>query len=628
MPENVVRERPAGHARAVPGNVSGRMTVTWTLLTPLLLPSGHGPAVGRVVVPGSAVKGALRSLHETLVGGCLRILDDEFVPVYRQPAAAKDERWSLGVVRASTRDGRATEIEMATRTVWVPIEAVRGALGRVPQTGDRIGIEEWAIQAGLLGRMEADGGGVRGNGSWTVLVGDAGARQNSKKFFVAAGLLEGDKGELLPVPEGVWDDYAGLCEGTDDMRRIRAAAGRRQPSDDVKGWRTERLFKDVMWQRRTVGRRRQVTGRLWPGDVVWVRREDGVAALSMAAIWREHGEFPMGDRVPFSACYDPDLGGDGDSPDDGKGLCPSCRLFGSADTRGSVPGEEAEQHSYAGHLRVGDAVAHKVTTEQIDRLAPMGAPRPGAGQFYLKMSDVSAASNESELPSASWGSEHDGTPPRRVRGRKFYWHGDPAAQEQPRHIARPEQKNEAMSGARHVVPAGTTFTQRIAFDNVSLTELCSLLMTLLPETVFRKVEKQPDAKYALRLGGGKPLGLGSCTAEVSDLHWWVPADRYTGVAETRASAEQFVDEFLGSVYRSVGRQAAQYWPVLGRVLRQDGVDAQLIWYPQGGPGKNLDRSFMFFKDTNGRFLKNPKKIVPLPDPADPADDQTIRFGGS
>lgn len=76
LPERIGRARPAGHHQALPGNLCGRMTVTWKLRTPLLLPRQHAEVNdGPVVIPGSSVKGAIRSLHETLMGGCLRVLE-------------------------------------------------------------------------------------------------------------------------------------------------------------------------------------------------------------------------------------------------------------------------------------------------------------------------------------------------------------------------------------------------------------------------------------------------------------------------------------------------------------------------------------------------------------------------
>src|SRR5437016_4695857 len=107
LPALIGRDRPGGHHCAGDQNVSGGMTVEWRLQTPLLLPHAH-PQVrsGRVVIPGSSVKGAVRSLHEALMGGCLRVVDEDFLPVYRQPAVAKDQNWHLAVVTNTTRQGR------------------------------------------------------------------------------------------------------------------------------------------------------------------------------------------------------------------------------------------------------------------------------------------------------------------------------------------------------------------------------------------------------------------------------------------------------------------------------------------------------------------------------------------
>jgi hypothetical protein len=173
LPAAIGRARPGGHHCAGDGNVSGWMTVAWTLQTPLLLPRAH-PAVhgGRVVIPGSSVKGAVRSLHEALMGGCLRVVDEEFVPVYRQPAVAKDETWALAVVTKATRQGRATHVMVTERAAWVPAGALGAALGRVPRAGDTVDIEEPAIHPHEgLARDEVTGpAAVTTGDGWTVLV--------------------------------------------------------------------------------------------------------------------------------------------------------------------------------------------------------------------------------------------------------------------------------------------------------------------------------------------------------------------------------------------------------------------------------------------------------------------------
>jgi hypothetical protein len=596
------------------------MTVTWTLRTPLLLPAGiDAEPGGRVVLPGSAVKGAVRSLHETLMGGCLKVAAEDFVPVYREPAVTKGENWRLAVVSESTRQGRATRIRIAEETAWVPVGFLRQALGRVPRTGDTVDIDEQAIWAhDGLGRQEvSDQDGVAPGDDWVVLVGDSGTRLKSERFFCAAGRTPDDEDASWEVPVAAWAEYDRVCEGTNDMRLIR----QKPDAPAYKGWRNGRVFTAVRWPGGgdVVGERRQVTGRLWPGDVVWAEVNPvsgAVEHLSMAAIWRRPGEGALTERIPDAVrpCRDPSK------------LCVSCRLFGSADTAGVEPGLEADQRSYAGHLRIGDAVAEDAETAKV-RLGPLGAPRPGAGQFYLNIASTSPATGEAELPSAYWGSELDSPGPRQVRGRKFYWHGDPSVQSPPRHLARPGQRNEAMTGERTLVAVGTCFRQEIAFDNISRAELGSVLLTLLPRLVLPRAEGLQAADYLLRLGGGKPLGLGSCAVEVTGLQWQDVRQRYLGQQMVSQEPGDFFGPVAGDVLRLAGHKARQHWPTLSRILRADAVDPALIWYPLGGDWsdeRNRDRAFRFFARTNGRPLRTrTEPVVPLPDPS-PGHDQQLR----
>jgi hypothetical protein len=619
LPAVIGRSEPGGHHRAGQENVSGAMTVEWTLRTPLLLPQAHMPVpAGRVVIPGSSLKGALRSLHETLMGGCLRVVDEEFVPVYRQPAVAKDQDWRLAVVATATRQGRATHVRVAEEMAWVPVGMLHAALDRLPRTGDTVDIEDSAIERhqGLDRNEVRNGAGVTTGSGWTVLVGDSGARLRSHQFFCAAGRLPDGETDPSEVTEPAWSEYVELCEGTNDLRLIR----QKPDAQMYKGWRDKRIFTEVRWGDEPVGTRRRVTGRLWPGDVVWAQVSPvtgRVEHLAMAAIWRVPGGRPVSERVPDAvrACQDPE------------NLCVSCRLFGSADTVTAESGREATQRSYAGHVRIGDATAEGVTTTAV-RLAPLGSPRPGAGQFYLQVSDTQPASDETQLPAANWGSERDNPEPRQVRGRKFYWHGDPDASTPPRHIAREGQRNEAMTGQRQLVPAGTVFRQSIVFDNVPKAELASLLLTLLPGLVLPRTESLSSADYRLRLGGGKPFGLGSASVTVMDLWWQDARQRYAGQDRVPQEAADFFGPLAGDVARMAGRPVLRYWPTLSRILRADAVDPALIWYPLGGDWndeRNRDRSFRFFSRTNGRYLARRREpIVALPDP-DPAKAQSQRL---
>jgi hypothetical protein len=185
-----------------------------------------------------------------------------------------------------------------------------------------------------------------------------------------------------------------------------------------------------------------------------------------------------------------------------------------------------------------------------------------------------------------------------------------------------------MTGVAHLVPEKTLLSQRIAFDNVPAAELGSLLLTLLPGLVLPRTEGRDHARYLLRLGGGKPLGLGSCAVRVTELRWWDAAGRYTGQSPTVQTPQEFVTPDIRSqVARLAGRPVLRHWPALSRILRADGVRPELIWYPLGGEwndDRHRDESFRFFAQSDGRFLKNRRvPIVALPDPARTGDDQHL-----
>ncbi|NNJ63618.1 MAG: hypothetical protein HKP61_22350 [Dactylosporangium sp.] len=265
----------------------------------------------------------------------------------------------------------------------------------------------------------------------------------------------------------------------------------------------------------------------------------------------------------------------------------------------------------------------------------MGAPNPGAGQFYLRCEDTRPAAKKDDLPTREWGAKPDRlaagneVPARAVRGRKYYWHADPDRQEVPRHVARPHQSNDSMAVERLLAEPGTVLTQVVTFDNLSEAELGSLLAALQPHSVL-----PPGApggrSLRLHLGGGKPLGLGSCHASVEDLRVWTAQSRYGAAAPVDPDPDRYIERFVASVPPPVSVS----WTALGAVLAEDTVDPERVWYPPGehwpdqeSPDpkarKRFDEPFAFFTATSGMHLEqdNSRSLCPLPDPA--AADQTI-----
>ena len=457
------REPPAGHAMMGDGRLSGVLKVTLTARTPLLI-GGSGRresdgeeyqdlprrADGTVMVPGSGLMGAVRSGHEALAGGCLRVLDRDRVPVHRHPATTAETRdLRLAVVTRVDADGRAEQVALCDEWVWIPRELLPREEGRLPRTGDQLLYEGQAgpfpagaltgvaarrvvtaksqkhpkglmpgsiVRAGQMGAVTSE--------CWVLLVTDTNARDADRPVYFAAGRIgpsatshgvRSRRGrpsrmswpERMTCGPPVWPRPAKRNRAL-VRRSMKASGGRRRTRE--------------AWPRQQIAERLLARARLHPGQPVWVRLDEGagqVTEIRLSQLWRYQGRGTFGERAGQAGpCTDP------------KRLCWSCRVFGSADTERRGVDDLAVQNSYRGHVRVDDLLAVGDVEPLYWHLAPLASPRPSAGQFYLDHTAVPAGkrvARKDTRPAAAWGSEADTPGLRPLRGRKFYWRtADPA----------------------------------------------------------------------------------------------------------------------------------------------------------------------------------------------------------
>ncbi len=653
-PEEGWRAEPVGHDRLGQGCYSGLVEVELTARSPLLLrhvyagdegafPRRELPGFeGRVpYLPGSSLAGAVRSLHETLAGGCLRVFDGDFRPGYRDQVQPRPAGWRLARVEEVDEDGRPSRMRLCPRPpVWVESQALHAALGGAQ--GLKTGVRVTLLGRGteVLGRRQLeDAHLVRAGGDWVVLLTDARTRHETRKnpaggpelrgrYFCATGELE-DAVRTVEFAEGVWEGFLDAVDDTDDMRRFR-----QQPSagDDEPCWVPVQHPKD----NRLLGRRIAARRRLYGGQIVWVLPEAAGSTLTvndiaLAVVWRHAGGVAKArERVPphVLACTDPAL------------LCPSCRVFGSADTEGSSGRGRAEQQSYRGHVRFGDAVPREAYATRREWLPPMGAPKPGAGQFYLNRdqgAEGKTAAEKGARPLREWGSEGDRKGPRGLRGRKQYWlTGRPgdrpyfrasAADPKVFHSETGRPDSEMLSQGESV-PAGAVFTARVSFENLDRAGLGGLLCALDPGLLLRPYDedgKEEPVEYGWGVGGGRPLGFGTVTSKVTLVALHSAASRYLGEAPPSLG----VSEAVAAFRRTVPRELKDIWKrQLTKVLRLDWAAPHQVWYPPAGPladpeqpldPQALGPSFTFWKETTGAWAeKEPFPYGQLPSSAAPS----------
>jgi hypothetical protein len=183
----------------------------------------------------------------------------------------------------------------------------------------------------------------------------------------------------------------------------------------------------------------------------------------------------------------------------------------------------------------------------------------------------------------------------------------------------------------HLIPAGTTFRGRVAFDNLSMADLGSLLAALDPRKLADAQEGGSDEDWSgtvTSVGGGKPFGFGAVTIDVEELEAQEASVRYLGSSGSQVDQVQAVRAFRGSV--PAGALVA--WPALCHALAFGFVPDELVWYPPGSGAKgsqDYDKSFEFFARTNGLSLsREDHMLVTLPDPAGSPADQELPSEGN
>jgi len=212
----------------------------------------------------------------------------------------------------------------------------------------------------------------------------------------------------------------------------------------------------------------------------------------------------------------------------GMGLSMAERLFGFAGKHQKTNGQTVS-HPFRSRLsfetmwgpRIDPAEGSWTETPADDRagfkvkLAPLTSPqaRAKARPLYLEPGDGGRSASYS-----------DGAPV--LRGRKFYWHQKTDDQNQTGiwsiHKRHPyhDLVEKQLPPEIYPLKPGSVFKGRIHFENLTDEELGALLYSLSGDGTYR---------HGIKMGKGKPRGLGSMSITISKLSYLKPDDRYTSL---------------------------------------------------------------------------------------------------
>ncbi len=191
-------------------------------------------------------------------------------------------------------------------------------------------------------------------------------------------------------------------------------------------------------------------------------------------------------------------------------LCPACQVFGAM--------------NWQGLIRFADAIATD-TRLSIGFMPSLYAPRKQRQAYYTN---------------------------GKVAGRKFYYHAIRA-------VDKGQQRGIAVQQAAKEF----TLTTQVYFANLTRAELGTLLIVL--------GQDKPDNAIALKVGGGKPVGMGTMEVEVTEIsllgNW---RDRYSSYQSQPESLEssklqQFMQQAIQSAHQHLVKP--QHLQQLRDVLR-------------------------------------------------------------
>ena len=396
---------------------------------------------GRLIVPGSAIRGVVRSTYEALTDSCMRTTDEHF---HRRSAEPKKP----GLL---VREGDAYRLYEAER-FRVDDKCDTEAL----KTGDEVNFSQRAS---------------KNNSPRWACIEDDGAE---KGVFLGANRFPGrdrETGERTLSHQSVFLQLKTAPFDVDGIYiqclKENIALYDLEQTADGKG-----VQKKAGKQYTAAFEKMEKGGYALP---VWYEQDEDEFRFAPSQISRD--VYPIGPKDFLTR--------KGLAPCTSRtSLCPACSLFGFA----------GEDQSKAGRIRFSDAVCIGEERTRLIELPALMGPKMSSFEFYLR----NDASTHLFTP------EDTDT---ELSGRKMYWHSQNGTAG-----TRFLESSDKFKPSVEAVEEKTTFGFNVYFDGITKDELNELVYAFNLGEIW-----SGDGRYCLKLGHGKPAGLGSVHIEVKSV---------------------------------------------------------------------------------------------------------------
>lgn len=544
-----------------------------------------------VVIPGSSIRGALRSVYEALTNSCMVTTNGE---------EHITKRSDLGVFRPGVLKLESTE---QGNREWRLYEAKRIALvssnykkindepGKVQYSRFNIQIEESTGKK----YIESANQKLYNGQEVAITLKDVGHKKQDKKKNTSREVWDYHTIDTISQGRGT-NCFLYLGEVISNKHAESVFQTEKKPldlsSDMIQ--KAMRALEDtlLMYRSESVNRNlastnplekhygyRGYEGAKSSGNIpLWFQEKSGKLYLSMAAIGRISYHNSMSGIM------------NGHAPCKSRNhLCPACSVFG-------MVGKEKDSRSLGSHIRVTDAYGIRdisTTAPNYITLKELGSPRTS----YLKFYSVDGREYDEEKA--------------QIRGRKFYWHIPEVNNNSTIFSTTEKTKRNA---SFELIEKDNEFIFDVFYDSITDDELNMLLWTIaLPSEVD---EKGKQRILMHKLGHGKPLGLGSIRIEILGIRERINDNGYQVKAEEKVSVEK--STLMDANAWKQMTKILEYNPeskahiTYPYIERTDAVQKKIKqWEKKGYTAKeNLDANHQWFSN-NSATLPDSKSGLPV-----------------
>jgi len=437
------------------------------------------------VVPGSSIRGVIRSAYETLTNSCLSTVNPNehitkrsdlgtFSPcVLRRIGKNENASWILNKAKRiplvadekSTPEYRWIRGDGYTKfKIGIDENEVKYLLtkkGEKVYWGDPVSIKDRG--PGHRKRMRNGSEREVWNNRSISEISKTDTSTSKDAFLYLGEVIENKHAESVFVETG---------ESIDDGEKKIVSNALSMLEDTLRMYRSDAINKKI--GKNHYGYRGFEKAKKKGFIPLWYKEENGRLYLSLAAIGRISYYTPMGGLINGHV-----------SCRDRRNLCPACALFGMV---GKGKTGDGINKGCGSRVRITDAFISGTEDMTIKgvTLKELGAPRTSYVQFYSK--------DKKKY-------DEDGAC---IRGRKYYWHIPEACND----ASVYSDKKNGRNGTFDLVKPGARFEFYVYYDGIDAEQLDMLKYVLTLEG--------NDSDYMHKIGHGKPLGLGSVKIRIME----------------------------------------------------------------------------------------------------------------